>query len=162
MVVADGSPAARVWEITLSSVFHIRPGFAQLRVVHSAAAKNQAATAVGPPAAGHQPQHTMTMHQQRQWINRGKANVERAAIAERNADHMVSYGTQLQSIGKTPPHQQLPHNDGDDDDGDDADDDGDDADDDADEDELMFESMAEHASSTTDDEVNEQDEDVSQ
>ena len=134
---------------------------AQLRVVHSAAAKNQAATAVGPPAAGHQPQHsTMTMHQQRQWINRGKANVERAAIAERNADHMVSYGTQLQSIGKTPPHQQLPHNDGDDDDGDDADDDADDADDDAYEDELMFESMAEHAGSTTDDEVNEQDEDV--
>ena len=52
------------------------------RRVYHVAATNHAANAAPQ-------QQNLTMHQQRQWINRGKVNVESSAIEQRHNEHKV-------------------------------------------------------------------------
>eukprot|EP00984_Skeletonema_dohrnii_P025423 scaffold14586_cov78-Skeletonema_dohrnii-CCMP3373.AAC.1 len=43
------------------------------------------------------------MHQQRQWINRVKVNVESSAIEQRHNEHKVTYNNHLKQMTTTAP-----------------------------------------------------------
>lgn len=66
------------------------------RRVYHVAATNHAANAAPQ-------QQNLTMHQQRQWINRGKVNVESSAIEQRHNEHKVTYNNHLKQMTTTAP-----------------------------------------------------------